>query len=156
MSSIIAYAKKLFGVVISKVSPSVKEWLQKLLTRVLDFLEKHFNNVVKHMYGIGGAGLGLGLVVSTTNKMVDGGLEKFGFFSRILGIQSLFDGVDSILSPYLTFMNCSFLQAFASFGCVDAINTIINSCAYALLFWLAVIAFKWTIGLIPALLRLLA
>ena len=57
------------------------------------FLEKHFNNVIKHMYGIGGAGLGLGLVVSTTNKMVDGGLEKFGFFSRILEFNHFLTGL---------------------------------------------------------------
>lgn len=152
----IAKLKSLFGVALQKVSPQIKEWLQGLFTKILDFLEKHFNNVIKHIAGIGGAGLGLGLIVDTTNKLIDGGLEKFTFFSRVLGIRALFEGLDNVLTPYMSWCNTSFISAFAAFGCVDAINTIINTCAYALIFWLSIIVFKWTIGLIPLLLRKLA
>ena len=48
------------------------------------------------------------------------------------------------------------MGAFSAFGGVEAINIIINSCAYALLFWLAVIVFKYTIGLIPLILTKIA
>lgn len=151
-----AFLRKIFGVALQKVSPTIKEWFQKLLTKLLDFLEKHFNNVIRHIVGIGGAGLGLGLIVNVTDKLIDGGLEKFSFFSRVLGIQALFEGVNNILTPHLTFLDCSFMEAFAAFGGVDAINIIINSCAYALIFWLSLIVFKWTIGLIPMILRKIA
>lgn len=74
-----------------------------------------------------------------------------------MGIRALFEGLDSVLTPYMAgFSDTSFIGAFAAFGGVEAINIIINSCAYALLFWLSVIVFKWVIGLIPVLLRVLA
>jgi hypothetical protein len=152
-----AKLKKIFGVGLEKISPKVKEWLQLRLTDLMDFLERHFNNIVKHLFGIGGAGLGLGLVTNMTNVVIDGALEKFSFFSRVLGIRALFENLDSVLTPYMSsFSDTSFIGAFAAFGGVEAINIIVNSCAYALLFWLAVVVFKYTIGLIPLLLRLIA
>lgn len=152
-----AKLKKIFGVGLEKLSPKVKEWLQLRLTDLMDFLEKHFNNIVKHLFGIGGAGLGLGLVTNMTNVIMDGALEKFSFFSRVLGIRALFEGLDNVLTPYMSgFSDTSFIGAFAAFGGVEAINIIVNSCAYALLFWLAVVIFKYIIGLIPLLLRLIA
>lgn len=152
-----AALKKIFGVGLEKLGPKVKEWLQLRLTNLMDFLEKHFNNIVKHLFGIGGAGLGLGLVTNMTNVIMDGALDKFSFFSRVLGLRALFENLDSVLTPFMAgFSDTSFIGAFAAFGGVEAINIIVNSCAYALLFWLAVIIFKWTIGLIPLLLRLLA
>lgn len=45
----------------------------------MDFLEKHFNNIVKHLLGIGGVGFGLGLVGNMTNVIMDGALDKFSF-----------------------------------------------------------------------------
>lgn len=157
MGGLAAKLRKIFAVGLEKISPKVKEWLQLRLTNLMDFLEKHFNNIVKHLFGIGGAGLGLGLVGNMTNVIMDGALDKFSFFSRVLGIRALFDGLDSVLTPYMAgFSDTSFIGAFAAFGGVEAVNIIINSCAYALLFWLAVIVFKWVIGLIPVLLRVLA
>lgn len=148
--------KKLFAVGLSKLSPSVKSFFQTQLTRLLDFLEKHFNNVIKHLFAMGGAGLAIGEIVNISTTIQDGALEKFGFFSRMLGIQAIFNGVNNILTPYMLHSwNCTWLQFMSAFGAVDAINTIINSCAYALLFWLAVVVFKYTIGLIPVILRLL-
>lgn len=147
---------KIFAVALDKISPKVKNFLQTQLTRLLDFLEKRFNNIIKHLFGIGGAGLAVGEVVNVSLTIQDGAIEKFGFFSRLLGIQAIFNGVNNILSPYMAnSWNCTFLQLFSAFGCIDAINTIINSCAYALLFWLAVVVFKYTIGLIPVILRIL-
>lgn len=149
--------KKLFGVGLSKLGPSVKSFFQIQLTRLLDFLEKHFNNVIKHLFSVGGAGLAISEIVNVALTIQDGAIEKFGYFSRMLGIQAIFNGINNILSPYMAHSwNCTFLQLFSAFGCVDAINTIINSCAYALLFWLAVVVFKYTIGLIPVILRLIA
>ena len=58
------FISKIFSVGLSKISPKIKEWLLKILTDILDFLEKHFNNIVKNLGGIGGAGLGLGLVLT--------------------------------------------------------------------------------------------
>lgn len=147
---------KLFSVGLSKISPKVGEFFSKMLTKLLDFLEKHFNNIVKHMGAIGGAGLGLGLVTNMTDTLVNGGVEKFSFFSRLLGLPSLFSSLSSTLTPYMSAWNCTFLDAFGAFGGISAVNTIINSCAYALLFWLSVIVFKWVIGLIPLLLQLVA
>lgn len=149
--------KKIFGVGLEKISPKLKEWVQLLLTKLMDFLEKHFNNIIKHSFAIGGAGLGIGLVTNMSNVIMDGALDKFSFFSRVLGIRSLFESVDNILTPYISgFCNTSFMGAFSAFGGVEAINIIINSCAYALLFWLAVIVFKYTIGLIPLILTKIA
>ncbi len=151
------YVKKIFGVGLSKISPSVKDWILKRLSDLMDFLEEHFNNIVRSMFGIGGAGLGLGLVTNFTNTIIDGATEKFGFFSRVLGLQSLFSNLSSTLQPFFTeHFNCTFIQAFAAFGCVEAINTIINSCAYALIFWLCVVVFKWVIGLLPLLVSTIA
>lgn len=152
-----ASLKKIFGVGLQKISPSIKEWFQKNLTSLMDFLEKHFNNIVKHLFAVGGAGLGLGLVTNMADVVMDGALEKFSFFSRVLGIRSLFQTLDNTLTPWMSgFSDTSFIGAFAAFGGVEAINIIINSCAYALLFWLAVVIFKYTIGLIPLLLRFIA
>lgn len=151
------YVKKIFSVGISKLSPSVKDWILKRLSELLDFLEEHFNNIVRSIFGIGGAGLGLGLVTNFTNTIIDGATEKFGFFSRILGIKTLFSSLSQTLQPFFTeHFNCTFIQAFAAFGCVEAINTIINSCAYALVFWLCVVVFKWVIGLLPLLITTIA
>lgn len=148
---------KIFGVGLSKISPSVKEWILKHLTDLMDFLEKHFNNIVKSLFGIGGAGLGLALVTNFSNTIIDGATEKFGFFSRVLGIKTLFSNLSQTLQPFFTeHFNCTFIQAFAAFGCVDAINTIINSCAYALVFWLCVVVFKWVVGLLPLLVTKIA
>lgn len=148
--------KKIFAVSLQGLSPSLKEWFQVCLTKLMDFLEKHFNNIVKHLFGIGGAGLGIGLALNLTDTIVDGATEKFSFFSRVLGLSSLFSKLSQTLTPYMTHWDCSFIQAFSAFGGVSAVNTIINSCAYALVFWLCVIAFKWVIGLIPVILRKVA
>lgn len=147
---------KILSVGVSKLSPEIKEWLQKILTKCLDFFEKHFNNIVKHMFGIGGAGLGLGLLKNMADIVIDGATERFSFFSNILGLNVLFTNLSSTLTPYMTHWNCTFIQAFSAFGCVSAINTIINSCAYALLFWLCVVVFKWMLGLLPLLLNKLS
>lgn len=152
-----ASLKKIFGVGLQKISPSIKEWFQRNLTSLMDFLEKHFNNIVKHMFVVGGAGLGLGLVSNMSDVVMDGAIGKFSFFSRVLGIRSLFQTLDNTLTPWISsFSDTSFIGAFAAFGGVEAINIIINSCAYALLFWLAVVIFKYIIGLIPLLLRFIA
>lgn len=152
-----ASKKKLLGVGLQKISPSIKEWFQEVLTSLMDFLEKHFNNIVKHLFGLGGAGLGLGLVTNMSSVVMDGALDKFSFFSRVLGLRALFEGLDSVLTPYMaSFSDTSFIGAFAAFGGVEAINIIINSCAYALLFWLAVVIFKYIIGLIPLILTKIA
>lgn len=148
MGSLIA---KIFRVGVDKLSPAVQQFLLKLLTRLLDFLEKHFNNIVKHLFPIGTAVGGLALVSNLTTTIVDGATEKFGFFSRVLGIRALFENLNDTLTPYMSNWDCSFLQAFAAFGGVDAINVILNSCAYALIFWLSVVVFKWVLGLLPAL-----
>lgn len=150
------FISKIFSVGLSKISPKIKEWLLKILTDILDFLEKHFNNIVKNLGGIGGAGLGLGLVTDLVDTLVNGGIDKFSFFSRLLGLPTLFSNLSGILTPYMTNWNCSFLQAFSAFGGISAVNTIINSCAYALIFWLSVIAFKWVLGLLPAVIGLVS
>lgn len=148
---------KIFGVGLSKISPAVKEWLLRSLTSLMDFLEKHFNNIVKSIFAVGGAGLGLGLVSNLANTIIDGATEKFSFFSRVLGLPSLFSNLSATLQPFFTeHFNCTFIQAFAAFGCVEAINTIINSCAYALVFWLCVVVFKWVIALLPLLVTKIA
>lgn len=148
--------KKLFAIGLSKLSPKVAEFFSKLLTKLLDFLEKHFNNIIKHLGAVGGAGLGLGLVTNMTDTLVNGGVDKFGYFSRVLGLNTLFVNLSATLSPYMTNWNCTFLEAFGAFGGISAVNTIINSCAYALMFWLSVVVLKWVIGLIPVLLQLVA
>ena len=151
------FLSKIFAVGISKISPSVKDWILKALTSLMDFLEKHFNNIVKSIFGVGGAGLGIGLIANLSGTIIDGATEKFGFFSRVLGLETLFSNLSVALQPFFTeHFNCTFIQAFAAFGCIDAINTIINSCAYALLFWLSVVVFKWVLGLLPLLIRTIA
>ena len=147
---------KLFSVGLAKISPKIKEWLLKVLTSALDFFEKHFNNIIKHLGAVGGAGLGIGLVTNLTDTLVNGGIDKFSYFSRVLGIGTLFSNLSGILTPYMSNWNCTFLDAFGAFGGITAVNTIINSCAYALIFWLSVIAFKWVLGLLPALVALVA
>lgn len=147
---------KLFSVGLAKISPKIKEWLLKVLTSALDFFEKHFNNIIKHLGVVGGAGLGIGLVTNLTDTLVNGGLDKFSYFSRVLGIGTLFSNLSGILTPYMSNWDCTFLEAFGAFGGITAVNTIINSCAYALIFWLSVIAFKWVLGLLPALVALVA
>lgn len=147
---------KLFSVGLAKISPKIKEWLLKILTIALDFFEKHFNNIIKHLGAIGGAGLGIGLVTNLTDTLVNGGIDKFSYFSRVLGIGTLFSNLSGILTPYMSNWDCTFLDAFGAFGGITAVNTIINSCAYALIFWLSVIAFKWVLGLLPALVTLIA
>lgn len=147
---------KLLGIGLAKISPKVAEFFNKFLTRLLDFLEKHFNNIIKHLGAIGGAGLGLGLVNNLVDTIVSGGVNKFSFFSRTLGLRTLFENLSSVLTPYMSGWNCTFLDAFSAFGGVTAVNTIINSCAYALVFWLSIIAFKWVLGLLPVLIRLSA
>lgn len=147
---------KLFAVGLSKLSPKIVDFIKRLLTILLDFLEKHFNNIIKHLGAIGGAGLGLGLVTNTVDAIVSGGVDKFSYFARVLGLNTLFSNVSSTLTPYMSNWDCTFLEAFSSFGGITAINTIINSCAYALVFWLSVLAFKWVLGLLPVIVRLVA
>lgn len=147
---------KILGVGLSRISPKIKDLIKVILTKVLDFLELHFNNIVKHLPAIGGAGLGIGLATNLTDTIIDGSVDKFSYFSSLLGLNTLFSNLSSVLTPYMSNWDCTFLQAFASFGGVDAINTIINSCAYALLFWLCVIVFKWVLGLIPLVVSLVA
>lgn len=147
---------KLFSVGLAKISPKIKEWILKVLTSALDFFEKHFNNIIKHLGAVGGAGLGIGLVTNLTDTLVNGGVDKFSYFSRVLGIGTLFSNLSGILTPYMSNWDCTFLEAFGAFGGITAVNTIINSCAYALIFWLSVIAFKWVLGLLPALVALIA
>lgn len=151
-----AIGGKLFGVGLSTISPRIAAFVSKVLTKLLDFLEKHFNNIVKHIGAIGGAGLGLGLVTNLTDTIVNGAVEKFGFFSRVLGIRSLFTNLSDTLTPYMSNWNCTFLELFSSFGGVTAVNTVINSCAYALIFWLSIVVMKWVLGLIPLILQLVA
>ena len=151
-----ALGSKLIGIGISKISPKFAEYFNKFLTKLLDFLEKHFNNIIKHLGAIGGAGLGLGLVNNLVDTVVNGGVDKFSYFARLLGLNSLFSNLSNTLTPYMSGWNCTFLDAFGAFGCITAINTIINSCAYALLFWLSIIVFKWVLGLIPLLVQLSA
>lgn len=79
MGGLAAKLRKIFAVGLEKVSPKIKEWLQLRLTNLMDFLEKHFNNIVKHLLGIGGVGFGLGLVGNMTNVIMDGALDKFSF-----------------------------------------------------------------------------
>lgn len=147
---------KLFSAGLVKISPKIKEWLLKVLTSALDFFEKHFNNIIKHLGAVGGAGLGIGLVTNLTDTLVNGGVDKFSYFSRVLGIRTLFLNLSGILTPYMTNWDCTFLDAFGVFGGITAVNTIINSCAYALIFWLSVIVFKWVLGLLPVLVSLIA
>lgn len=147
---------KILGVGLSRISPKVKDIFKVILTKILDFLELHFNNIVKHLGGIGGAGLGLGLATNLADTIIDGSADKFSYFSRLLGLNTLFSNLSSVLTPYMSNWDCTFLQAFASFGGVDAINTIVNSCAYALLFWLCVVVFKWVLSLIPLVVSLVA
>lgn len=147
---------KLFSVGLAKISPKIKEWLLKVLTSALDFFEKHFNNIIKHLGSVGGAGLGIGLITNLTDTLVNGGVDKFSYFSRVLGIGTLFSNLSGILTPYMSNWDCTFLDAFGAFGGITAVNTIINSCAYALIFWLSVIAFKWVLGLLPTLVALIA
>lgn len=147
---------KFFAVGLSKISPKIVDFVKRLLTILLDFLEKHFNNIVKHLGAIGGAGLGLGLVTNMVDTIVSGGVGKFSYFARVLGLNSLFSNLSNTLTPYMSNWDCTFLEAFSSFGGITAINTIINSCAYALVFWLSVLAFKWVLGLLPVLVRLVA
>lgn len=156
MGPIKLVASKIWSFALTRLSPKVREWLVSLLTRLMDFLEKHFNNVVKHLFGIGGAGLAIGEIGNIASVVMDGATEKFSFFSRMLGIQAIFSGLNNVFTPYMTNWNCTFLEFFSAFGGITAINTVINSCAYALLFWLAVIVFKWIIGLLPLILRALA
>lgn len=147
---------KLFSVGLSKLSPKIVDFIKRLLTILLDFLEKHFNNIVKHLGVIGGAGLGLGLVTNMVDTIVSGGVDKFSYFARVLGLNTLFSNLSNTLTPYMSNWDCTFFEAFSSFGGVTAINTIINSCAYALVFWLSVLAFKWVLGLLPVIVRLVA
>lgn len=147
---------KIFSVAISKISPKITDFIKLLLTKLLDFLERNFNNLIKHIGAIGGAGLGLGLVTNLTDTLVNGGVEKFSYFSRVLGLSSLFSNLSNTLTPYMTAWDCTFLEAFGAFGGITAVNTIINSCAYALIFWLSVVCLKWVLGLLPALVALVA
>lgn len=147
---------KILGVGLSRISPKVKDFFKFLLTKLLDFLELHFNNIVKHIGSVGGVGLGLGLVTNLADTIIDGSVQRFSYFANLLGLNTLFSNLSSILTPYMSNWDCTFIQAFASFGGVDAINTIINSCAYALLFWLCVIVFKWVLGLIPLIVSVVA
>ena len=149
-------ASKILGVGLSRISPKVKDFFKVLLTKLLDFLELHFNNLIKHMGAIGGAGLGIGLVTNLADTIIDGSVDRFSYFARLLGLNSLFSNLSSTLTPYMSNWDCTFLQAFSAFGGISAVNTIINSCAYALLFWLCVIVFKWVLGLIPLVLSVVA
>ena len=147
---------KILSVGLSRISPKVKDFFKILLTKLLDFLELHFGNIIKHMGAIGGAGLGLGLVTNLAGTIIDGSVNRFSYFARLLGLNTLFSNLSSVLTPYMSNWDCTFLQAFSAFGGVDAINTIINSCSYALLFWLCVIVFKWVLGLVPLIVSLVA
>lgn len=148
---------KLFRVSLGTLSKPVQEFFLKILTKLMDFLELRFNTIIKHLSKVGTGGLAVGLLANMTDSIVNGAVDKFGFFSRVLGIRTIFSNVDSIVTPYIApYCNTSFLGAFTAFGGVEAINIIINSCAYALVFWLSVVVFKWVVGLLPALIRLVA
>lgn len=148
---------KLFAISIKAIGKGPQEWLLKMLTRLMDFLEKHFNNVIKHMFGIGGAGLAIGEVANVATSIYDGCAEKFSWFTNLLALPTIFNGLNNVLTPYMAnTWNCTFLQFFAAFGGISAINTIINSCAYALLFWLAIVVIKWVMSLLPVLIAAIA
>ena len=143
--------RKLFSVCLSKLSPKVQEWLLKQLTRLMDFLEKHFNNIVRHLFGIGAAGLAVGELGNIASSVYDGCAEKFSWFTNLLALPAIFESLNDILTPYMQpTWNCTFIQFFSAFGGITAINTIVNSCAYAFLFWLGIVVFKYTIGLITS------
>ena len=149
--------KKLFSVALTRLSPSVQGWLLRQLTRLMDFLEKHFNNIVRHLFGIGGATLAVGELGNIASSVFDGCSDKFSWFTNLLALPAIFNALNNILTPYMQpTWNCTFLQFFSAFGGITAINTIVNSCAYAFLFWLGIVVFKYTIGLIPLLIRLVA
>lgn len=148
---------KLFGIAIGKISPRVQEWIIKLLTRLMDFLEKHFNNIVRHLFGIGGATLAVGELGNIASTIYDGCAEKFSWFTNILALPAIFESLNNILTPYMQpTWNCNFMQFFSAFGGISAVNTIVNSIAYAFLFWLGITVFKYTIGLIPYIIRFVA
>ena len=95
-------------------------------------------------------------VLSEDQCRKDGALENF-FLTCSWHSCAFLKTLIRFSLPYMSgFSDTSFIGAFAAFGGVEAINIIVNSCAYALLFWLAVVIFKYTIGLIPLLLRLIA
>ena len=113
------FLSKIFAVGISKISPSVKELDFKRLDLFDGFFEKHFNNIVKSIFGVGGAGLGIGLIANLSGTSLDGATEKFGFFSRVLGLETLFSNLSVALQPFfLEHFNLHFIQAFAAFPVV--------------------------------------
>lgn len=148
---------KIFSIALSKLSPKVQEWLLKQLTRLMDFLEKHFNNIVRHLFGIGGAGLAVGELANIADTIYNGCSDKFSWFTNLLALPAIFESLNDTLTPYMQpTWNCNFLQFFSAFGGITAINTIVDSIAYAFLFWLGITIFKYTIGLIPLIIRLVA
>lgn len=118
-------------------------WLGNVLKSCFMWLwqnmQSYFEPILKAL-GFGGLAL---ISFDSFRDIVNGSVDKFGIFARLLQIDDLFVTINNAFSPYLVgYINTDFIGCCQAFGIVIAINQILNALGWSVLVSIIMYLFK--------------